>query len=72
MIFFTKLLFGSLRGIDPVIFLALICLGLSVCFIALFVELEKTRMRWLENRTKFRSFLPPSAVPRRLPPDRQD
>lgn len=71
MIFFTKLLFGSLRGIDPVIFLALICLGLSGCFIALFVELEKTRMRW--HRTKPRSFLPPSrAVPRRLPSDRQD
>jgi hypothetical protein len=36
MIFFAKLLFGSLRGIDPLILLALICLGLSACFMALF------------------------------------
>jgi hypothetical protein len=70
MIFFTKLLFGSLRGIDPLIFLASICLGLSACFMTLFVELEKSRARWLENRTKRRSQVsPPRAVPVRQPRD---
>jgi hypothetical protein len=62
MIFFTKLLFGSLRGIDPLIFLAPICLGLSACFIALFVELEKIRTRWRDNAMKRRSQAPPSPV----------
>jgi hypothetical protein len=33
----------TLRGIDPLISLAPICLGLSACFIALLVELEKER-----------------------------
>lgn len=68
MIFFTKLLFDSLRGIDPLISLALICLGLSACFIALFVELEKSRARWRENAMKRRFTAPSSrAIPYRRP-----
>ncbi|SHN81655.1 hypothetical protein [Bradyrhizobium erythrophlei] len=62
MIFFAKLLFGSLRGIDPLILLALICLGLSACFMALFVELEKVRTRWRDNAMKRRSQAPASPV----------
>jgi hypothetical protein len=62
MIFFAKLLFGTLRGVDPLIFLAPICLGLSACFIVLLVELERARARWRESAIKRRSLAPPSPV----------
>jgi hypothetical protein len=45
MIFLTKLLLNSWGGIDPLIFLAPICLGLSACFVTLLAELEKSRAR---------------------------
>jgi hypothetical protein len=59
MIFFIKLLLSSLRGVDPLLFLAPICLGTIACFVALLVELEKARIRWLANRTKRRPLSPP-------------
>jgi hypothetical protein len=71
MIFLTKLLLNSLRGLDPLIFLAPICLGLSACFVTLLVELEKSRARWRDNAKK-RRFLTrqPRAVTSHRPPDR--
>ena len=75
MIFFTGLPFSalqsSLRGVDPLIFLALICLGLGICFVAVLAELEKSRARWRENSMKRRPLPAPRAVPYRQPPDRE-
>ena len=72
MIFPAKLILNSLSGVDPVIFLALICLGLGACFIVLLMELEKTRVRWRENAMKRRSLVSPSrAIPDRQPRDRR-
>jgi len=62
MIFFSKLLFGSLRGIDPLVLPAAICLGLGGCFVMLFVELGKVRARWRDNAMKRRSQAQPSPV----------
>jgi hypothetical protein len=71
MVFLAKLLSNSLRGIDPVIFLALICFGLGACFVVLLMELEKTRVRWREHAVKRRFPAPPSrAVHYRHPSDR--
>ena len=76
MIFFTDLPFRALqtwlRGVDPVILLALICLGLGACIIPLLAELEKSRLRWRENLMKRRRSLAASRmVPYRRPPDRE-
>jgi hypothetical protein len=71
MIFPEKLILNSLPGVDPVILLALICFGLSACFIVLLMELEKTRVRWRENATKRGPLAPPPrAIPYRRRPDR--
>jgi hypothetical protein len=52
MIFFAKLIFILLRGVDPLVFLAPVCLGLGACFIVLLLEHEKSRVRWRENAMK--------------------
>jgi hypothetical protein len=71
MIFPAKLILNSLPGVDPVTWLALICIGLGACFIVLLMELEKTRVRWRENAMKRRSLVPSArAVPYRRRPDR--
>lgn len=76
MIFFTELPFSALRnsvrGVDPLIFLALICLGLGICFVVLLAELEKSRARWRENSMKRRSLPASRPVPFRWPLDRED
>jgi hypothetical protein len=73
MIFPAKLILQSLPGVHPVIFLALICCGLGACFIVLLMELEKTRVRWLEKAMKGRSLVPLSrAIPYRRRPDRRN
>ena len=72
MIFPAKLILNSLPGVDPVIFLALVCFGLGACFIVLLMELEKTRVRWRENAMKRRFTAPqPRAIPYRQPRDRR-
>jgi hypothetical protein len=72
MIFPAKLILNSLPGVDPVIFLAMVCLGLGACFIVLLMELEETRVRWRENAMKRRSLAPqPRAIPYRQPRDRR-
>jgi hypothetical protein len=69
MAYFTKLLFIALSGIDPLIFVAPICLGLGVSFVAVLMELEQVRAR----RRKARRLSPKSqAVFRQQPPDRQN
>jgi hypothetical protein len=76
MIFFAKVIStalpGLLPGVDPLDFLAPVCLGLGVCAIALLAELEKSRERARASAMKRRLPAPPSrAVPYRRPPDRE-
>jgi hypothetical protein len=65
MIFFAKVVFsalpGLLRGVDPLDFLAPLCVGLGVCAVALLAELEK---RMARRRASAKS----RAIPHRQPP----
>jgi len=69
--FFTKLLFVALSGIDPLIFIAPICLSLGVAFVAALRQLEQIRVRW-QGRNNARRLLPKTGASLRQPPsDRQ-
>jgi hypothetical protein len=68
MIFLAKLILDSLHGVDPLIFVGPICLGLGVCFIVLLAELETTRLRWRDNAMKRRCHASQSAAQKNAEP----
>jgi hypothetical protein len=65
--FFTKQLFIAASGMDPLIFLAPICLGLGVSCVAALWEFEQIRMRW-RQRHQTRRLSPKSRAALRQPP----
>jgi hypothetical protein len=70
MVYFTKLLFAVLSAVDPMIYLAAICLALGACLVAALWELEQVRTRWLQRRQMKRVSLKLQALSRRGGRDR--
>jgi hypothetical protein len=66
MTYLTKLFRVASCGIDPLIFIGPICLGLGACFIAAMAELERIRARRCQAR---RASSKPQALHRLHPPD---
>jgi hypothetical protein len=76
MIFFAKPVLTALpnllRGVNPTVFLALICLGLGASTVTLLAELEKVRERRRKSARKRRLDAQQSRTASyRRPPDRE-
>jgi hypothetical protein len=72
MAYFTKLIFIALSGIDPLIFIAPICLGLGVCSVAAMTGLEQIRTRWQQRSNAKRRSPNSEAVFHQPPSDHQN